>query len=136
MATKESIYQTMHWSNPGYRNNNQGMAILCDWLHLLRYEDGTVHEPWTKRPKISVIEIGCGNGKLCSLLSSLTFDVLGTDEHECPARKNLALATCEFMVGSILCDTVLETSRRLARTLTARYDASRLFSKVRLREFG
>lgn len=87
MTTKESIYQTMHWSNPGYRNNNQGMAVLCDWLHLLRYEDGTVHDARSNRPKISIIEIGCGNGKLCHLLSCLTFDVTGMDITDGPYER-------------------------------------------------
>ena len=97
MTTKESIYQTMHYSSPGYRKNNQGLAVLCDWLHLLRYEDGTVHEPWSKRPKISVIEIGCGNGKLCNLLSSLTFDVTGIDIVDGPyERKGYKFKTLDF----------------------------------------
>ncbi len=107
MTIQESIYETMHWSNPRYQNNNQGMAVLCDWLHLLRYEDGTVHEPWTKRPKISVIEIGCGNGKLCSLLSSLTFNVTGIDIANGPYERK----GYEFGIGDIAKQTMLATNQ-------------------------
>lgn len=107
MTTKESIYKTMHYSHPGYRNNNQGMAVLCDWLHLLRYEDGTVYEPWSKRPKISVIEIGCGNGKLCHLLSCLTFDVTGIDIADGPyEREGYKFAIADITQN--VCELALE----------------------------
>jgi SAM-dependent methyltransferase len=74
----ESIYKTMHWSNPAYQHNNQGLAVLYDWFHLLTFENGAQHDPWFEQ-QISIIEIGCGNGKLCRLLSDLRFDVAGID---------------------------------------------------------
>lgn len=77
--TMESIYKTMHWSLPNYQRNNQGMAVICDWLHLLKDENGNRHNPWRKRKLTSVIEVGCGNGKLCRLLSDLKFEVTGID---------------------------------------------------------
>lgn len=77
-CTHKTLYNTMHISHIGYRYKNQGIAVACDWLHLLRDKRGVAHNPWTDTP-ISVIEVGCGNGKLCNLLSSLSFDVTGTD---------------------------------------------------------
>ncbi len=76
--TAQTLYNTMHVSNISYRHRNQGMAVVCDWLHLLRDEKGVVHNPWTDKV-ISVIELGCGNGKLCDFLRSLNLDVTGTD---------------------------------------------------------
>lgn len=55
------------------------MAVMCDWLHLLTDDNGQVHNPWTKGTRISVVEIGCGNGKLCRLLSDLRLIVTGVD---------------------------------------------------------
>lgn len=76
--TTQSLYDTMHVSHLGYRHRNQGIAVACDWLHLLRDNRGTVHNPWTDTP-ISVIEVGCGNGKLCDFLRSLNLNVTGVD---------------------------------------------------------
>lgn len=76
--TAQALYNTMHVSSMGYRYRNQGLAVACDWLHLLRDKRGVVHNPWTDTP-ITVIEVGCGNGKLCDFLRSLNFDVTGTD---------------------------------------------------------
>ena len=76
--TAQTLYDTMHVSHTGYRYRNQGLAVTCDWLHLLRNDRGVVHDPWTDTP-ISVVELGCGNGKLCNFLRSLNLDVTGTD---------------------------------------------------------
>ena len=76
--TTQTLYNTMHISHVGYRHRNQGMAVACDWLHLLRDNRGVVHNPWTDK-SISVIELGCGNGKLCNFLRSLNLNVTGTD---------------------------------------------------------
>jgi len=79
--TAQTLYNTMHVSHIGYRHRNQGIAVTCDWLHLLRDDKGAVHNPWTDTP-ISVVEIGCGNGKLCDFLRSLSFEVAGTDIYD------------------------------------------------------
>ena len=62
----ENLYRTMHWADVNYRNKNHGLLRLQYWIHLL------------KRPA-SVLEIGCGNGKLCKLLSDMGYDVTGLD---------------------------------------------------------
>jgi len=76
--TQQTLYNTMHVSHPGYRFRNQGMAMACDWLHLLTSKNGIRHDPWAE-PVISVVEIGCGNGRLCDLLSGMSLDVTGVD---------------------------------------------------------
>ena len=76
--TAQSLYNTMHNSHTGYRHRNQGIAMSCDWLHLLKDKRGEVYSPWSNG-SISVIEIGCGNGKLCTSLAGLGFDVTGAD---------------------------------------------------------
>jgi SAM-dependent methyltransferase len=57
---------------------NQGIRIACDWLGLLRDKRGEIHNPWTDTP-ITIVELGCGNGLLCNLLSEMKFDVTGVD---------------------------------------------------------
>lgn len=79
----ETLYKTMHWTCPGYQEKNQGMFVLSDWLHLLRDDQGRGIDYWSDR-KTSVIEVGCGNGQLCELLSYLGFQVTGTDIVEGP----------------------------------------------------
>ena len=76
--TAQTLYDTMHVSHIGYRHKNQGIAVVCDWLHLLRDKRGIVHDPWTDKP-MTIIEVGCGNGKLCDFLRSLGFNVAGMD---------------------------------------------------------
>lgn len=73
-----ALYRTMHNSHLGYRFTNQGVKSACDWFHLLRDKRGEVHNPWTDTP-ITILEIGCGNGILCELLASMSFDVTGVD---------------------------------------------------------
>ncbi len=78
--SQRNLYRTMHTASARYRVINQGLYVVCDWLHLLRDKDGIVHDPWTDEPKpISVIELGCGNGILCNLLSDIKVDVTGVD---------------------------------------------------------
>jgi SAM-dependent methyltransferase len=78
ISDAEALYKTMHNSRTAYMETNQGVKVMCDWLHLLRDARGEVHNPWTDKP-ISVLELGCGNGKLCDLLSSMKLDVTGVD---------------------------------------------------------
>lgn len=77
-SPQEALYRTMHYTHPGYKNINQGLKTACDWFGLLRDRRGEVHNPWTDTP-ISVIELGCGNGKLCYVLADMGFDVTGVD---------------------------------------------------------
>ena len=72
----------MHCFNRGYREGNQGIAVACDWLCLLKDSQGNVHNPWSKDP-ISILELGCGNGKLCKFLSDMNFEVTGLDIVDC-----------------------------------------------------
>jgi len=64
---QECLYRTMHNALPGYRQNNQGIIRLKSWLGKLK-----------ERPA-SILEVGCGNGKLCKLLSDMGYDVTGLD---------------------------------------------------------
>jgi SAM-dependent methyltransferase len=80
-SRQKALYRTMHNTHMGYRYVNQGIKTACDWLHLLRDRRGEVHNPWTDTP-IRVVELGCGNGILCALLSDMSFDVTGVDIYE------------------------------------------------------
>lgn len=64
---QEALYRTMHNSMPGYRNHNWGINTFREWKRFLN------------APPASVLEIGCGNGKLCKHLASLGYDVTGVD---------------------------------------------------------
>ena len=74
----EALYRTMHNCHSAYRENNQGIKIASDWLHLIRDARGEVHNPWTDKP-IKILELGCGNGKLCNFLSEMDLDITGVD---------------------------------------------------------
>jgi len=80
-SPQKALYSTMHNSHKGYRYVNQGIKTACDWIHLLRDGRGEIHNPWTDTP-ITVVELGCGNGILCSLLVDMCFDVTGVDIYE------------------------------------------------------
>lgn len=75
LSNKEYLYRTMHCTWPSYRFNNHGLIRLLNWVHLL------------KSPA-SVLEIGCGNGKLCETLSAMRFDVTGLDITEGPYERD------------------------------------------------
>lgn len=66
-SKREALYRTAHNTLPGYRNNNQGIIRLRYWLSSL------------KEPPLSILEVGCGNGKLCKLLTGMGYDVTGLD---------------------------------------------------------
>lgn len=76
--TQHTLYNTMHVAHPGYRHKNQGIARICEWSHLIRDRRGEIHNPWSDTVT-RVVEIGCGNGKLCQILASLELDVTGVD---------------------------------------------------------
>ena len=67
----QAIYDTMHWSNMDYRQNNQGLDLWSHWKHAL--------STFT-----SVLEVGCGNGKLCEYMANFCHDVTGIDMVEGP----------------------------------------------------
>lgn len=63
----EALYQTMHHTLAGYRYNNQGIIRLPFWILSL------------KAKPASILEVGCGNGKLCKFLVDMGYDVTGLD---------------------------------------------------------
>jgi len=65
---REALYRTMHNSMPGYRNHNWGLITLHYWLPHLGL-----------RQPASILEVGCGNGKLCQMLSDMKYNVVGLD---------------------------------------------------------
>lgn len=65
-SRSEALYNTMHSANPNYRLGNHGILRLRYWIDVL------------KRPA-SILELGCGNGKLCELLAYWGYDVTGLD---------------------------------------------------------
>ncbi len=84
----ESVYRTLHYSSPSYRNTNHGLATCYDWLCLLRDETGGAHNPWDDKTRISIIEVGCGNGILCTFLASIKFEVTGVDVAKGPYNRD------------------------------------------------
>jgi len=84
ISDAEALYKTMHSSNTAYMENNQGIKVACDWLHLVRDTRGEIHNPWSDKP-IKILELGCGNGKLCNFLSEMDLDVTGVDIALAPA---------------------------------------------------
>ncbi len=62
----EALYRTFHNMNGPYRNNNHGVNHLLDWAYLLK-------------PHSKILEVGCGNGSLCKLLSAWGHEVTGLD---------------------------------------------------------
>lgn len=64
---QKALYRTMHQASPNYRYDNWGIKTLHRWVHILR------------KPPASVLDLGCGNGKLCKLLKDMGYDVTGLD---------------------------------------------------------
>ena len=64
---QEAIYNTMHNCDMRYRHLSQGIKRLPLWLHML------------PKPPASILEVGCGNGRLCKLLVEMGYDVVGLD---------------------------------------------------------
>ena len=86
-SEKESLYQTMHNASLGYQNKNWGIDTLRQWIGRLR------------KPA-SVLEVGCGNGKLCNLLSDMGYDVTGLDITEGGYdRKNYKFVKHDITLG-------------------------------------
>lgn len=63
----EALYRTMHNTVPGYQINNWGILTLHHWLSFV------------PEAKSSILEVGCGNGKTCKLLTDMRHDVTGMD---------------------------------------------------------
>jgi len=66
-SKQEALYRTMHNANPPYREINQGIRGLRHWLLQL------------KEAPASILDVGCGNGKVCKLLSDMGYCVVGLD---------------------------------------------------------
>jgi len=64
---QESLYRTVHNTSHSYRDNNWGVVMLKHWVQML------------PSPPLSILEVGCGNGKLCRLLKDMQYDVTGID---------------------------------------------------------
>ena len=79
----EALYRTFHLSHILYRIGNHGVKTMCYWLHLLKDSSGVTYDPWECREntgkKLSIIEVGCGNGLLCNVLAMMELDVTGID---------------------------------------------------------
>ena len=52
-----ALYRTLHCVSPDYQQRNQGLALLEQWYGLID-------------PCETVLEVGCGNGRLCQWLAS------------------------------------------------------------------
>ena len=64
---QEALYRTMHNTFPSYQEKNWGILTLKHWFGFL-----------PDRPA-SILEVGCGNGKLCRLLTDMHYDTTGVD---------------------------------------------------------
>lgn len=52
---------------PAFQDNNWGLLTLREWFQFIPYESS------------SILEVGCGNGKTCRLLTDMRHDVTGID---------------------------------------------------------
>jgi 2-polyprenyl-3-methyl-5-hydroxy-6-metoxy-1,4-benzoquinol methylase len=62
---QEEFYQKLHETNSAYQHNNQGIALFDIAVEVM-----------PMKPK--VLEVGCGNGKLCEMLAA-DYCVTGID---------------------------------------------------------
>ncbi len=86
LTKTEALYQTMHNAEPKYRHNNQGIIRLRHWLRFL------------PKPPASIVEIGCGNGRLCELLVAMKYLAWGVDVTEGPyEREDYTFAKCNIV---------------------------------------
>lgn len=83
----EAIYQTMHNALPAYRNYNQGISRLPFWILSLK------HKP------ASILDVGCGNGKLCKLLVDMGYDVTGLDIVHGPYEREYPFIIHDITLG-------------------------------------
>lgn len=85
---KYALYNTKH-CGPAYVNNNQGTDSFDRWSPLIR--------SCTK-----VLEVGCGNGKLCEFLSKQGKEATGVDLVAGPyTRSGYEFKTCDFAEDSL-----------------------------------
>ena len=82
VSNKFGLYRTMHWNHPGYRMGNHGMKTLGWWAGLILNSKGSQHDPWDGE-RLSVLELGCGNGTLCQVLTGMGIGATGMDFMEC-----------------------------------------------------
>lgn len=67
-SKQEALYRTVHFCRPSYQDINHGIKRIQKWLPLIG-----------KSP-MSILEVGCGNGKLCKLFLDMGVeDVTGLD---------------------------------------------------------
>lgn len=62
----ETTYKHCHERHESYQRKNWGKHFFSLWKHLLF-------------PKAEILELGCGNGKLCEKLYESNYDVTGID---------------------------------------------------------
>ena len=60
------LYKEVHAIQKKYRENNQGLILYDKWSDLILETD-------------HIIDLGCGNGKLCNFLTDKNHDVTGVD---------------------------------------------------------
>lgn len=90
VSQQEALYRTMHNTIKSYRNNNWAVILLKHWLRFL--------------PPVpaSILDVGCGNGKACKLLSDMWYDVTGVDIVGGPYnRDGYNFVTHDLLTGSM-----------------------------------
>lgn len=60
------LYAEVHAVQKKYRENNQGLILYDKWSDLILETD-------------HIIDLGCGNGKLCNFLTDNDHDITGVD---------------------------------------------------------
>jgi SAM-dependent methyltransferase len=102
MPDNVALYSLLH-NTPAYQQNNQGLAVAQRWLPLV----AECH---------SVLEVGCGNGKLCHALAQNGKCVTGVDlvqgPYQRPGYEFLVMDVAEQQLSrdyeAALCFDVLE----------------------------
>lgn len=85
LATERSKYETM-WEHDSYRERSPGMRHLADALARMKPE-----------PAASIIDLGCGTGRVSQALADKGFDVTAVD---------IAENACTEFAGKFICACV------------------------------